>query len=348
MNQAVDIFVHSLAILLGLDPKERVRVILLFAFGVITIGWFGDSLMALLTWGDWDWAFWLGLLGFPAVVWLTYRAIQYRWQQAAQRPADPLQATQQPDPAQGLILFLSTFRLIGAKVKGNDSLIWWDGSDLVKALDAEKPDWDLILNQVNASNMQLPLEAIFHHRKEGTLRYLWIITTRDMPDGANIDVNIGADVDTSLQGSYRVAQAFKQIVHHHISREIQIFTDPERLTISPYNAEDAYTAVEQIYREVGEWNNGITPDDLITDISGGTITMTSGMILASILQGRRVQYTATANDPEYGHLLERPKPYALTFDQTALRRNLLHQLVELYPANASNDNRPNENQSNAN
>ena len=347
MNQAIDIFIHSLAILLGLDPKERVRTILLFAFGAITIGWFGDSLLTLLTWGDWDWTFGLGLFSFPIVLLLTYRAIAHRWQQAVQRPAESLRATEQPDPAQGLILFLSTFRMIGAKVKQSDSVVEWNGADLVKAVDVEQPDWEQILNQVNASNMQLPLEAIFHHRKKGTLRYLWVITTKDMPRDENSDVNSDADLAISLQGSYRIAQAFKKIVHHHVSREIRIFTDPEQLTISPYNAEDTYKAVEQIYQEVSQWNSGITPDDLIADISGGTITMTSGMILASVLQGRRVQYTATANDPEFGHLLERPKPYALTFDPTALRHNLLHQLVELYPANLSNDQTLNENLSKA-
>ena len=64
------------------------------------------------------------------------------------------------------------------------------------------------------------------------------------------------------------------------------------------------------------------------DITSGTVTMTAGMMLACALFGRRLQYTAADNDPTDGQPLEQPKPYAITVDETALRRLVLQHMAE--------------------
>jgi len=51
-------------------------------------------------------------------------------------------------------------------------------------------------------------------------------------------------------------------------------------------------------------------------------------MLACALFGRRLQYTAAENDPTDGRPLEQPKPYAITVDETALRRLVLRHMAE--------------------
>jgi hypothetical protein len=109
--------------------------------------------------------------------------------------------------------------------------------------------------------------AIRHHREGGRLEHCWIVSA----------------------GQESTAQA-----RALIAALVQTEMLPDRLHLKALSAEDAdnpeavYQCIEAIYREARVI--GLAEDEVIGDYTGGTKSMTAGMVLACASPKRRLQF----------------------------------------------------------
>ena len=320
MRRLIRALTDGLALLLGLSPNQRLLAVVLAAAGVVTLNWFSNATLVLLEGpARWNSQFWVALLGLPAVL-LAFLVLAWQaWRRTQPTVAQPVMAAARPVPGQGLIVFLSTFNTFEPKLPPERWGERWKGDELLAALAADRPDWPRILDHVMASNMQTPLEAIRYHLEAGTLHHVWVLATSDIP---------GEGGKVARAGSHRLAGAFERILREGMGWHVSVHdhrTQAE-LIVPPYDVQKVFTVVDRIYREEAP-REGVRPDDVIADVTGGTVTMTAGMLLACALFSRKVQFTAAENDPTQGKPLERPTPYAIQVDEAVLRRLMLRHLA---------------------
>jgi len=320
MRRMIRILTDGLALLLGLNPNQRGLAVLLLVAGLVTLDWFSATTLDLLT-GTANWhtlSFWAGMLSLPLVFLAFLITSRQVWLKAGGPRPRPVTTRPHPVPSQGLILFLSTFTTFNPKLPSERAGEIWKGADLLAALAASQPDWPRILDHVQASNIQVPLEAVRYHVERGALRHVWVLTTPDTLDATG---------KVERFGSRRYAAAFEQILREALDLgRVQVHhTEPE-LTVLPYDLQQVFGTVDRIYRQEVP-RAGLAPAAVIADITGGTVTMTAGMLLACALLGRRVQFTAAQRDPSEGQVLERPTPYAIQVDDAALRRLVLRHIA---------------------
>src|SRR5439155_12930204 len=58
----------------------------------------------------------------------------------------------------------------------------------------------------------------------------------------------------------------------------------------PNNIGETAQAVSRIYLELAQTGSRLRPEDVIADFTGGTAAMSGGMILATLDEGRKVEY----------------------------------------------------------
>lgn len=211
---------------------------------------------------------------------------------------------------------LSTFTTFANKLPPGRQNEKWSGADLLAALDRPAPDWRQILDHVQASNMQVPLEAVAHHAQDGRLRHVWLLTTDDTKDGqGNVRV-----------GSRHLGAAFKRVVREGLKLKVEVHCDDPTLIVLPYNVQSTYDAVNHIFEEEAGRAN-LSEADIIGDITAGTATMSAGVLLACALLQRPLQYTAALVEPIHGRPLDKPHCYAIQIDETTLRRLMVKRLL---------------------
>ena len=59
---------------------------------------------------------------------------------------------------------------------------------------------------------------------------------------------------------------------------------------NPNNIGETAQAVSRIYLELAQTGSRLRPEDVIADFTGGTAAMSGGMILATLDEGRKVEY----------------------------------------------------------
>ena len=321
MRRALRAVMDGLALLLGLGPEERTIAVVLAAAGVVTLNWFSNATLTLLEGpARWNLQFWIALLGLPAVLIIFFLMTRRAWHRLGVQTAPAVTAGARHAPSEGIIVFLSTFTTFANKLPAERRGENWRSEDLLSALTTDSPDWLRILDHVQASNMQTPLEAIRHHLEAGTLRHVWLLATRDMVDDTGKIVR---------GGSHALAPAFERIVREGLRwRGVQLHHCGEHpgLLVAPYDVQSLFEAVDRVYREEAS-KAGLRPTAVTADITGGTVTMTAGMLLASVLFSRPVQFTAAESDPTAGKPLDRPTPFAIRVDEGALRRLIFRHLA---------------------
>jgi hypothetical protein len=149
--------------------------------------------------------------------------------------------------------------------------------------------------------MQVPLEAIRHHLEDGALRHIWVLATSDIKDETGKIIRPGSHgLVAACERILRAGLGWRGVTVHHCGDE------PE-LIVPPYNVRQAFAVVDRVYRQEAP-RAGLADMDVIADITGGTVTMTAGMLLACALLRRPLQYTAADNDPLK---LDSKKPWLL-------------------------------------
>jgi hypothetical protein len=313
---------NSLALMFGFNPRQRALAVLLGVAGLVTLNWFSAATLSILA-GNADWGsveLWVALLGLPAVFIIFVLASVQAWRVQGPNAARPLSMDQRPTPSEGVILFLSTYTTFADKLPPARRDQIWRGDDLVKALEEPECDWQCILDHVQASNMQVPLEAIQYHANAGKLRHVWLITTADTPDPD--------PRKPPRPGSKHLAQAFETVAKDVIERRVHFHHSEGELVVDARDIQGSFDAVNRIYSQEAPRFN-LKDHDLIADFTSGTVNMSAGMLLACVLYGRKLQFTTSERDPHEDKPLTQPIPYAVTIDEAALRRQILRYMADL-------------------
>ncbi len=128
------------------------------------------------------------------------------------------------------------------------------------------------------------LAAIRYHdrgerddRPERTLRYLWLLASpAAAPEAGEPDPETPS---TSAANAERLASRYRPLLQHAEIVSIRDIDDPQQ----------AFEAVEGIYREA-QARFGLRDQDIIADYTGGTKSMTAGMVLACTARERDLQF----------------------------------------------------------
>lgn len=221
-----------------------------------------------------------------------------------------------PAPHPGLILMLGLFNSAGNKQRPGLAGADWRRKQLAEAVNAPAPDWPLIIERFEHSNMQPALEAIRHHSTDGILQHIWLIATDDLKTREGQVVQ---------EGSKHLAPLFEKVIKEGFGFEAQIHYQDPQLTVSPYDVTATYRAVEHIYA-VAAQQVGLLPSQVIADLTGGRVPMTGGMILACAPRGWRMQYTTTDRDPVKQGPGDQPAPLEIKVDVRSIQRCSLEAL----------------------
>lgn len=117
------------------------------------------------------------------------------------------------------------------------------------------------------------LFALDHHRKGGGATHCWLV----------------------MQDITPVREAFNQLSQQLLEQETTTQLHP--FYIEQLDVQATYQAVRAIIeREAAE--EGLQPDQIIADITGGTKPLTAGMVLAALTTGGDLEYVESKRDSE--------------------------------------------------
>jgi hypothetical protein len=251
-----------------------------------------------------------------------------------------------PPPMRGLILMLSSYsQRPGGRVFG-------DFAQLLEEQFKTAQNWEQLEQTAEKSNFDVPLQAIRHHLKAGSLRHVWLICTDDGkdPDGRVI---LDTQNNPKSPGSWRLAPYLERFIHEAPHRELtgsedRAFEHPSRVQFHYHRmatpkprclvnyfgeqaARDAFQAVNYIFDNEVELA-GLEPELVISDFTGGRAPHTVGMVLACLPAQRRIQYT-TSPQTSTGEYDGRPQPREIRVDTSWVARlitleDLLHRFRE--------------------
>lgn len=310
---------NGLAIMFGLNPRQRALAVLLAVAGLVTLNWFSSASLSLLA-GRADLSsieWWIALLSLPGVFVIFVVASARAWQTQGPGSTKPLTLEQRPEPSKGLVLFLSTYTTFPDKLPNELREQRWTSDDLINAINSPDCNWLSVLDHVQASNMQVPLEAVQYHG--ATLKHVWLITTEDTPD---------ADPARKARpGSKHLAKPFERIAQQVVGKSVKFHYSDPSLVVNARDLQESFDAVNEVLFQAAP-RFEIRERELIADFTSGTVNMSAGMLLACVLYGRRLQFTATDRDPHDDKPLARPTPYAVKIDEDAIRRQILRFMAD--------------------
>jgi hypothetical protein len=298
----------ALFVLLQVDPQQQLVIGVFVLFFVVAINVASNAASTLLA-GFPDWL----LLVTPAPVFgafVFWLAVQRRRLTA---PHDP-ELTPELGEYPGLVAMLGIFRSRGNPESEGLPSRPWQIEQLRAALDAEAPDWQVILNHVDNSNLQPLLQAIRHHDRNGRLRHVWLIATTDV-----------VQPDAVQGGSRHLAPLVAKIVGSGLGHRVICHYGEPALVVLPDDIGATYRAVNSVYEQAAP-QVGLQPYQVIADITGARATMTSGMILACAPRGYPLQYTSTVVDPAAKEANVLPTPQRLRIDTREILRHALEAI----------------------
>lgn len=314
LRQLADI----LATLIGLNANQRIVAVLLTVAGIITLDWFSNGTLAIIV-GEANahqFGFWLQILALPAVLVLFFFVTRAFYLSTRKQDIRPIKTNVPPSPHRGIIVFLSTFRTFPNKLPPARKNELWKDIDIIKALEAEDVDWPRIMDHIQASNLQTPLEAARYHYENGALRTIWVLATSDTKNEQG---------EVVRPGSKHLVPGFQRLIKEGFQWHVDIVFEEDSMSIPAYNVQAVFEAVQRVYETAPR--HGIHPGSIIADITGGTVTMSAGMTLYCALTQRALQYTATQVEPTQGKPLDTPAPYGILINYQPIQRNVLRQLL---------------------
>lgn len=307
MRSLTRLLQRAIVVLANLDPRLRLRAALLVLLFSLALNLFSNALYDLLV----GWWWWLAL-GVPILlilVSLAVLALNERMQ-----PATAPRTGAKPATFPGLILMLGIYR---SEIKDEIPPVW-TFKELQHALSQPDVDWTMVRRRIETSNLQPALEAIRYHSHDRTLQQLWLLSTKDLVDAVNAD---GTE-KVKQPGSCHLAPLFARSLREAFAYDFSIYYDNPKLSVSPYDVTEIYHAVESIFEEEAPVA-GLSSDQVIADLTGGRVTLTTGMVLACAPRGWAMQYTSTDHDPATGGPAKHLIPLRIDVNvQDILRRAL--------------------------
>jgi hypothetical protein len=253
----------------GLDaaaPRTTMEV-LTFLAGFTTFEWFvHESASALPGWfchlseicepaPDWEHKLVAAAVYFASflIVLISIPVFRPRRKETTQ-----IHPEESPPPIPGLIVSLSDYKAYASPLKTVQDV----KARLKQLRQISLRDLGEFRAEVLASNLGPLYNALQHHQPE--LRHCWLTYT---PESADI---------------IPVAMALVKLICPQAT--------PHRVKL--HNANNV-SGIARRVREIFDssiGNNNLTPEDVMVDITGGNVTMSAGLVLASIDENRKVQY----------------------------------------------------------
>jgi len=118
------------------------------------------------------------------------------------------------------------------------------------------------------------LFALEHHRKGGGAAHCWLVMQKDTPSVKE-----------------RFGKLSQRLVEEGMSTQLH------PVYVEQPDVQAAYQAVRAVFeREAAE--EGLVPEQVIADVTGGTKPMTAGMVLAALTTGGDLEYVESERDAE--------------------------------------------------
>jgi CRISPR-associated protein (Cas_Cas02710) len=150
--------------------------------------------------------------------------------------------------------------------------------------------------------------AIRHHLKTNSLKYCWIICTRDSCEPARQMVDRLKQQGAESVRFYYGSDPIEDVEQHERSLTLLV---PDDLIDDPNHIR---RLVEGIYADVERY--GLSEADVIADYTGGTKGMTAGLLLACTKPERSLQYISQVDYPQ---IMAVQIAYKLKQDKSAKR-----------------------------
>ena len=250
--------------------------VLIFALGVASLGWVTDSLLPVLH----DLALLLAhkIRGLPVqtnftdaliklivpLAWFALFIVILFWNARRNLRARAYETTV-PLPHKGLIVVLSKYKRFDDK-KARPA-------EIAKAIETNTLELDKVLSGCNWGHLAF---VVRYHAP--TLQQCWIIVTENRSE---------EEKDGSKDDYEQAATLIKFLTKD----EREVFCTQVVIT-NPNDIGETAQAVSRIYRELAQTNSALKPPDVIANFTGGTAAMSGGMILATLDEGREIEYVA--------------------------------------------------------
>jgi hypothetical protein len=267
--------IEILRYFLDFKRNQTGKSIVLFLIGIVCLGWIASTVYGLfniLSRGllgllgatklldDWNWSLRVALLDV-ALSLVAFSGIYWLMKRHL-RPSSTQSKKilfETPAPHDGLIFLLSPY-------KPRESI--FGAVDRIY-LDDEKAREHLL-----KSNWGPLVVAVQHHAQSSSLKHCWLICTK----GAT--------------GSALQFDKAKELIKHFVSKKVKCHI---REIASMNDVGNVAQVVEEIYEKAPLGEN-LQPDQIIADFTGGTAAMSGGLIIATLLKDRHVQYFS--QDPD--------------------------------------------------
>lgn len=135
------------------------------------------------------------------------------------------------------------------------------------------PPHAALIWMLGPGNFDHLLFAIDHHRQGGGAEHCWLV----------------------MEDTARVRAAFGQLSQILADAEVPTLLHP--LYIPTLDVRASYEAVRAVYDREAQ-KEGLPPDQVIADITGGTKPLTAGMVLAAMTAGQKTEYVESERDSE--------------------------------------------------
>lgn len=232
-----------------------------------------------------------------------------------------------PDQKIGLILPLSLFyapadnRPAHGRTLAESSE--WKQTEIINAVADPTTDWAYLRQRFEQSNMGPALAAIRYHANQGVLQHLWLITTLDEKN------EFGKVIQP---GSVNFAPVFTRILNdvQGYAMALTVHYDDPVLQVGSTDLMAAYHATTHVFTvEAGRW--GLTPTQIMVDITNGRLPTSIGMALACATQSWPMQYTTTVEDPLATAFRKMAQPREIAIDPQLLLQYAIRALERQRP-----------------
>jgi hypothetical protein len=252
--------------------RSGVWGIVIFALGVASLGWLADSFLPLLH----DLAvlslaklrgeqaitsFKLSFikLFFPCLIFFTLGYALYRIRRRNLRPI--FYESNVPDPHKGLIVMLSPYSQISKAAN-----FYATADEMIQSIEKNEVEINKVLSGCNWG--QLAFVVGYH---APLLKTCWVVVTKD-----------------KSENEYEQAE---KLIKFLVKRSSGVDVECEKVVIKDENdIGETARVLSRLYRDLESDKFSLRPEEVIADFTGGTSAMTGGMILATLDEGREVEY----------------------------------------------------------
>jgi hypothetical protein len=274
MSERADI-IDILKYFLDFNRNRTGKSIILFLIGIVCLGWIASTvygffnLLSKVVFGllgadklldDWKWS--LGVASLDIVSSLVVFSGIY-WLMKRHLKPDSIQAKkimfETPLPHDGLIFLLSPYKP-RESIFGAFERIYLD--DMKAREHLLKSNWGPLV------------VAVQHHAQFATLKHCWLICTE------------------GKTGSALQFEKAQELIKHFVGRKVKCH---KREIASMNDVGKVAEVVDTIYEKAPLGEN-LLPEQIIADFTGGTAAMSGGLIIATLLKDRHVQYFS--QDPD--------------------------------------------------